>query len=44
MDFSRIGDLVKIGEKAARESLAKINASLPLYRRITRLAGRFIKK
>jgi NTE family protein len=43
MDFTRIGELVKIGEKAARESLAKINASLPLYRRITRLAGRFLK-
>ena len=44
MDFSRIGDLVKIGEKDARESLKEIQASLPLYRRITRLAGRFIKK
>lgn len=43
MDFSRISELVKIGEKAARESLKEINASLPLYRRITRLAGRFLK-
>ena len=44
MDFNRAGDLVKIGEEAARESLAKISASLPLYRRIVRLAGRFIKR
>ena len=44
MDFSRAGDLIKMGEQAARESLGKINASLPLYRRITRFAGRFIKK
>ncbi|MCX5849153.1 MAG: patatin-like phospholipase family protein [Deltaproteobacteria bacterium] len=43
MDFGRAGDLVKIGEEATRESLKKINASLPLYRRITRFAGRFIK-
>jgi NTE family protein len=44
MDFSRAGDLVRIGEKAARESLGKINSSLPLYRRITRLAGQLIKR
>jgi NTE family protein len=44
MDFSRAGDLVKAGEQAARESLEKINDSLPLYRRITRFVGRFIKK
>lgn len=43
MDFSRIGELVKIGEKAARESLKEIHSSLPLYRRISRLAGRFLK-
>jgi NTE family protein len=43
MDFSRAGDLVRIGEAAARESLGKINSSLPLYRRISRFAGRFIK-
>jgi len=43
MDFSRIDDLVKMGEKAARESLKEIQASLPLYRPITRLAGRFTK-
>jgi NTE family protein len=43
MDFSRAGDLVKAGEQAARESLKKIDACLPLYRRITRLAGRFLK-
>jgi NTE family protein len=44
MDFSRAGDLIKIGEQAARESLGKINSSLGLYRRIARLAGRFIKR
>lgn len=44
MDYSRAIDLVKIGEQAARESLAKISASLPFYRRITRFAGRFIRK
>jgi NTE family protein len=43
MDFSRIGELVKVGEEAARESLKEIHASLPLYRRITRLARRFLK-
>lgn len=43
MDYSRSADLVKIGEQAARESLAKINDSLPLYRRISRFAGRYIK-
>jgi NTE family protein len=43
MDFSRAGDLIKIGEQAARESLEKINESLPLYRRIVRFTGRFIK-
>jgi NTE family protein len=43
MDFNRAGDLVKAGEEAARESLGKINASLPLYRRIVSFAGRFIK-
>ena len=44
MDYSRASDLIKIGEQAARESLENIQASLPLYRRITRFAGRFIKK
>jgi NTE family protein len=44
MDFSRAGDLVKAGEQAARESLGKINASLPLYRRIARFAGRLFRK
>jgi NTE family protein len=43
MDFNRAGDLIIAGEQAARESLAKINASLPLYRRITRFAKRFVK-
>jgi NTE family protein len=44
MDYSRAGDLVKAGEQAARESLAKITASLPLYRRIARFAERFIQR
>ena len=44
MDFSRAGDLVKMGEAAARESLGKISSSLPLYRRIARFAGKFIKR
>ncbi len=43
MDFDRAGDLVRIGEEAARESLGKINSSLPVYRRIARFAGQFIK-
>jgi len=44
MDFSRAGDLVRIGEEATRESLGKINSSLPLYRRMVRFAGQLIKK
>jgi len=44
MDFKRAGELVKKGEEAARNSLAEINACLPLYRRIIRLTGRFIKR
>jgi NTE family protein len=44
MDFSWASDLIKIGEQAARESLEKINDSLPLYRRIVRFAGRFINR
>ena len=44
MDFSRAVDLIKAGEKATREALGKINASLPLYRRIIRFAGHFIKR
>lgn len=43
MDFSRAKDLVRAGEEAARESLEKINKALPLYRRITRFAERYIK-
>jgi NTE family protein len=43
-DFSRSKDLVKIGEDAARDALGKIHASLPLYRRLTRFAGRFLLK
>jgi NTE family protein len=44
MDFSRAVDLIKTGEQATCESLGKINASLPLYRRIVQFAGRFIKR
>ena len=44
MDFSRAVDLIKAGEEATREALGKINASLPLYRRIVRFAGHFIKR
>ena len=44
MDFSRAGDLIRKGEVAARETLSKIHASLPLYRRIARFAGRFMTK
>ncbi|PKN50886.1 MAG: patatin [Deltaproteobacteria bacterium HGW-Deltaproteobacteria-13] len=44
MDFNRAGDLVKIGEQAARESLGAISSSLPVFRRIVRFAGQFIKK
>jgi NTE family protein len=44
MDFNRASDLVRIGEAAARESLGAINSSLPVYRRIARFAGQFIKK
>ena len=36
--------MIKIGEQATRESLEKINDSLPLYRRIVRFAGRFINR
>jgi hypothetical protein len=42
MDFNRAGDLVKAGEDAARESLGKIISSIPFYRKIVRLAKRFI--
>ncbi len=44
MDFSRAGDLVRKGEEATREALERIHASLPMYRRLARLAGRFITK
>lgn len=44
MDFTRAKDLVKAGEDAARESLKKINASLPLYRRVKRLVRRLFKE
>jgi NTE family protein len=44
MDFGRAGDLVRIGEEAARESLGQINSSLPVFRRMARFAGKFIKR
>ena len=44
MDFNRAGDLVKAGEAATRESLEKISATLPFYRRIVRFAGRLFGK
>ncbi len=43
MDFNRTTSLVEAGEEAARESLDKIRASLPLSRRITRFARRILK-
>ncbi len=42
-DFSRAIDLIKTGEEAARESLEKINDSLPLSRRFARFARSFLK-
>lgn len=44
MAFNRAGDLVKIGEQAARESLEEISASLPVYRRMVRFTRRFVGK
>jgi NTE family protein len=43
-DFSRSKDMIRIGEEAASLALKNINASLPLYRRISRFAQRFIKR
>ncbi|MCK9390657.1 MAG: patatin-like phospholipase family protein [Syntrophales bacterium] len=42
MDFSRSGDLIRGGEEATRKVLGKIYASLPLNRRISHFAGRFL--
>jgi NTE family protein len=42
MDFSQSGNLVRCGEKATRKVLEDIHASLPLNRRISHFAGRFI--
>ena len=44
MDFSRAGELVRKGEEAARAALRKIDASLPLYRRISRFGRRIFKR
>jgi NTE family protein len=43
-DFSRSRDLIKTGEEATREALSRINATLPLYRRIKRFTGRLLAK
>jgi len=42
MDFSRAGDLIRAGEEATRKVMGKIYASLPLNRRISHFAGRFL--
>jgi NTE family protein len=42
-DFSRSDHLIRVGEEAARQSLEKINNSLPLLRRVERFARRFRK-
>lgn len=42
-DFSRSDHLIRIGEEATRESLGKINSSLPLPRCFARFALRFYK-
>ncbi|MHB8137312.1 MAG: patatin-like phospholipase family protein [Smithellaceae bacterium] len=42
-DFSRSDHLIRIGEEATRESLGKINSSLPLSRRFARFTRRFRK-
>lgn len=44
MDFKRAGDLIKKGEEATRESLVKINACLPLYRRMIREVQRYVSR
>lgn len=41
-DFSRSKDLVRCGEEAARDALAKIYAALPLKRRIAHATGRVV--
>ncbi|MDQ5985375.1 MAG: hypothetical protein CSYNP_01084 [Syntrophus sp. SKADARSKE-3] len=42
MDFSHAGDLVRKGEAAACMALGQINSSIPLYKRLARLVGRFL--
>jgi NTE family protein len=42
-DFSRPDHLIRVGEEAARQSLEKINDSLPLLRRFERFTRRFRK-
>jgi NTE family protein len=43
MDFSRAGDLIRKGEEATRDALGRIQASLPLYRRLAHGLGRFLR-
>jgi NTE family protein len=43
-DFGRSKDLAKIGEAAARDALSRVNACLPVSRKIARFAGRFFSK
>lgn len=42
-DFARAVDLIKTGEQAARAALKQIHESLPLHRRLSRFARRFLK-
>ncbi len=42
MDFSQSGNLIRAGEEATLKVLGEIYASLPLNRRISNFAGRFI--
>lgn len=44
MDFARAGDLIRAGEQAASEALSKINASLPIYRRIVRFSEKLFSR
>lgn len=43
-DFSRARDLVTAGDEAASLALKDIQASLPVYRRVTRFAGRLLSR
>lgn len=43
-DFSRSGDLIRIGVETARNALDEINDSLPMPRRLARFAGKLFSK